>query len=46
MGAGAQVGKLSLLVKADDSVLGQILDQLYFIGLVALFHIGDGLFPG
>ena len=46
MGAGAEVGKVALLIEADDGVLGQILDQLHLIGLVPLLHEFDGLFPG
>ena len=46
MRAGAQVGELALLVEADDRVLGQVVDELHLVGLVALLHELDGLFPG
>ena len=38
MRASAQVGEVALLVEADDSVLGQVIDELYLIGLLLFFH--------
>ena len=46
MGAGAQVGELSLLVEADVGVLGEIVDELHLVGLALLLHELQGLFPG
>ena len=39
VGAGAQVGKVSLTVEAYYSVLGQILNKLYLIGLAFFFEV-------
>ena len=39
MGAGARVGKVSLTVEAYYSVLGQILNKLYLIGLAFFFEV-------
>ena len=41
VGTGAQIGEIALLIEADDSVLGQIVNELYFIGLFLLFHEFD-----
>ena len=46
VGAGAQVGELALLIEGDVGIAGQVLDELYLIGLVLLLHELDGLFPG
>ena len=46
MGAGAQVGKLALLIEGDMGVLRQVLDQLHLVGLLLLLHEPDGLRPG
>ena len=46
MGAGAQVGELTLLIEGDVGVLRQILNQLYLKGLLLLLHELDGLGPG
>ena len=46
MGAGAQVGKLTLLVEADDRILRQVVDQLHLVGLLLLLHILDGFLAG
>ena len=44
--AGAEVDELALAVEADDRVIGQLVDQLHLVGLVALGHERDGLLPG
>jgi hypothetical protein len=36
MRAGAHIGKLALLVKADNSVIGQVIDKFDFIRLIKL----------
>ncbi len=46
MGAGAQVGELTLLIEADDSVLRQVVDELHLIGLLFHFHEADSLLTG
>ena len=46
MGACAQVHELALLIKRDVRVRRQVVDQLHFIGLVLLLHIGNGLLTG
>ena len=39
----AQVGELALLVEGNGSVFRQIVNQLYLVRLLALFHELDGL---
>ena len=46
VGAGAQVGKLTLLVEGDVGVLRQVVDQLHLVGLLLLLHELDGLGAG
>ena len=46
MGASAQVREIPLLVEADNSILGQVVNELYFIGLFLFFHKFDGLSAG
>ena len=43
MRACAQVGELALLVEGNGSVFRQIVNQLYLVRLLALFHELDGL---
>ena len=43
MRACAQVGELALLVERNGSVFRQIVNQLYLVRLLALFHELDGL---
>ena len=42
---GTKIGELSLTVETDGHVIRQVVDKLYFIGLIALFHKADGFFP-
>ena len=46
MGACAQVGEIALRIEGNDRVLGQVVDQLHLVGLIALLHIGNGLGAG
>ena len=46
MRAGAQVGKFALLIERDDRILGQIVDQLDLVRLLALLHELDRLGAG
>ena len=46
MRSGAEIDKLSLLIEADLRPLRQIFDQFHFIGLLTLFHKGDGFLSG
>ena len=46
MRAGAEVGKVALLIEADGRVLGQVVDKLDLIRLLALLHELDGLVTG
>ena len=38
MGTGTQIGEVTLLIEADDSILGQVINKLYLIGLFLFFH--------
>ena len=38
-----EVGELTLLVEADDGIFRKILNELYLVRLVLLFHKGDRL---
>ena len=44
--ACAKVGKFALFVEADNSILGELLDQLNLIGLVFFLHQGNCLGSG
>ena len=46
MRAHAQVGEVAHLVEGQLLILGQVLDQLHLVGLLASLHIGDGLGAG
>ena len=46
MRAGAQIGKLALLVEAYGRIFRQIPDELDLVGLVLLLHELYGLFAG
>ena len=46
MGTGAQIGEIALLVEANYSILGQIVDELNLIGLFLFFHKFDGFLTG
>ena len=46
MRAGAQIHKLSLLVKADLLSLRKVLDKLHLIWFIFFFKISDGFIPG
>ena len=46
VGAGAQVGKLPLLIEGDDRILGQVMDELYLVWLALLLHELNRLRPG
>ena len=46
VGAGAQVHKLTLAVKADFRIFRQVFNQLHFVGFTLFLHIGDGFLPG
>ena len=46
MGAGAQVGKLALLVEGDVCVLREVVDELHLEGLLLLLHELERLGPG
>ena len=45
MGAGAQIGEISLTIKGDGGVFWKILDQLHFVGFFPFFHKTDRFFP-
>ncbi|EJX01852.1 hypothetical protein, membrane [gut metagenome] len=42
----AKVGKITLLVEADNCIFGKIIYKFYFVGFVPLFHKLYGLFTG
>ena len=42
MRAGAEVNEVALTIEADRGVLGQVVDELDLVGLLALFHEPDG----
>ena len=46
MGAGAEVGKLTLLIEADDGVFRQVLNQLNLVRLALFLHQCDCLSTG
>ena len=46
MRAGAEVGKIALLIEANNSVLGQVINELYLIGLLLFFHKFDSFSAG
>ena len=46
MGAGAQVGELTLSIEGNYGILRQIVDEFYLIRFVFAFHIGNGLGTG
>ncbi len=46
MRAGAEVDKFALLIKADQSVFWQILNQFYLVVFAPLFKKADGFLTG
>ncbi len=38
MRASAQIGKISLLVEGDHSILGQVADEFYLVGFILFLH--------
>ena len=46
MGAGTEVGELTLSVEADDGVLRQVVDQLHLVRLALFLHELQGFLPG
>ena len=46
MWAGAEVDRCPLLIKADQSVFWQILNQFYLVVFAPLFKKADGFLTG